>query len=303
MQVLLLAVLLGNILVLGRSLNLFRLPGERNELAMAKESCEILVSHVERWADEQGLGTLAGVQDLLARLNHDISRARSMEELAQVMIAGSASARDTLDREQDGKRRAIIETLINKDPAIAQVHQKVSVTVSNEQGKGVVINDEAQILSDSTLQEIKAHPLCSADFSAIVVDIQDGKAKVANYRTLYDHMKVLQQETQALQAELRRLNSQMGYNSMTGPGVVVKLYDSPGGFTDQYIVHDADIRDVVNELYAAGAMGVAVGEQRLTVTFHSLCRLSRFSRSKPIMVNPVVIEAVGDARCCTAVSF
>ncbi len=189
----------------------------------------------------------------------------------------------------------MLQNIINDDPGIVRVRQKLTINVSNETGTEVAVNDPAHILSEQTLKTIKEHPLCSLAFDSITVEIIEGKAKVVNVRSLYDHMKALQQETQTLQAELRRVNALAGYASVTGAGVTVELFDSPGGYTTGDIVHDADIRDVVNELYAAGAMAVAVGGQRLTTTSSIRCAGPVvLVNQKQIVVNPVVIEAMGD---------
>ncbi len=291
----LIIVLLGNILMLGRSLNLFNLPGEKSALAQAKENSSMLVGYIERWASEQGLSGLQTVRDLVARLQYDVNRARSMEELAQVMLNGGASAKEILDRERDAKRREVLQNLINDDLNVARVRQKITINVGNEQGTGVVVNDPAHVLSEYTINEIKEHPLCASAFDNISFDVYEGKAKVVNIRSLYDHMKALQQETQTLQAELRRINSLAGFASVSGAGVVIELFDSAGGYATEDIVHDYDIRDFVNELYAAGAMAVSVGGQRLTATSSIRCAGPVvLVNQKQVVVNPVVIQAVGD---------
>ena len=292
---LLVIVMLGNILMLGRSLNLFYLPGEKNALTIAKEYSTTLISYIERWAGEQGLSGLQTVRDLVARLQYDVNRARSFEELAQVMLNGGASAKEILDMERAAKRREVLQNLINEDPGISRVREKVTINVSNELGTEVVVNDPANVLSEHTVTAIKEHPLCSLAFESITIEVIEGKARAVNIRSLYDHMKALQQETQTLQAELRRVNSLAGFASVTGAGVRLELYDSPGGYTSGDIVHDADIRDIVNELWAAGAVAVSVGGQRLTATSSIRCvGPVVLVNQKQIVVNPVVIEAVGD---------
>ena len=64
-----------------------------------------------------------------------------------------------------------------------------------------------------------------------------------------------------------------------GAGVVVLLQDSPkkipSGMSQEdmgaYIVHDRDIREVVNELFAAGAEAISVNGQRLMATSSIRC--------------------------------
>ncbi len=59
---------------------------------------------------------------------------------------------------------------------------------------------------------------------------------------------------------------------MSGSGLIVRIYDQIGAVDNPSIVHDTDIRDVVNELFASGgATGIAVGDQRLTTTSSIRC--------------------------------
>ncbi len=284
-----------NSVVIGRALNLYELPGEQDELSKAKAGALLLAGYVERLAKDQGLGSLATVKDLVARLQYDVQRARSLDELSQVVMTGSSMAKEILDMELDGKRREVLQSLINGDANVALIKDKITVTISNDQGKGVSIDDAAEVLTVSTVASIEQHPLMGGAFDSIVVEINEGKARVVNYRTLYDRLKVLQQEVQGLQAEVRQVKSLAGYASLTGSGIIVKMYDAPGGYTNDYIVHDADVRDVINEMLAAGAVGIAVGNQRMTAISSVRCAGSVILvNQKQIAVNPVVIEVVGE---------
>lgn len=288
-----LVVLVSNTLVLG--LNLFRFPGETNDLSNAKQATLALIDYVERSAKEQGLADLPTVQDLIARFQYNVKRARSSDELAEVLMNGGTEAKDVLDMEADSKRRTMLENIINNDPNLPLMKEKASISVSNEQKTGVTIEDPAGILADTTTGEIKSNPLFSQPFDAIVVEVLDGKARVVIYRTLYDRLLVLQQEVQTLQVELRQVNQLAGVSSISGAGVIAKVYDVPGGYTNDYIVHDTDIRDIVNELYSAGAIGVAVGGVRLTANWSIRCAGAVvLVNQRQIEVNPVVIQAVGN---------
>lgn len=292
-----LAVLLLNILVIGRSFELFTLPGEKSTLESSKEAVLILVDYVQRLAQSQGLGALPAVHDMLARFQYDIKRAKTIDELAQAVISSSREASETIDLELDGKRRELLQTLISRDPMVPQIQEKVSIVVANEDGSRVEITDQAQVLSDYTKEQIRMNPMMSRAFEPIVVEINEGKAQVVNYRSYVDRINALQSEVQNMQAELRAVNARAGYLPLTGAGVEVKVYDAPGGYTDQYIVHDADVRDIVNELIGGGAVGVAVGGQRMTIQTAIRCTGPVvLVNQKQIDVNPVVIHAVGDPR-------
>lgn len=72
-----------------------------------------------------------------------------------------------------------------------------------------------------------------------------------------------------LRAELARERLAAGLVAVRGEGVIVRLDDStlralpPHEDPSNYLIHDYDVRDVVNALWAAGAEAVAVNDQRV----------------------------------------
>jgi uncharacterized protein YlxW (UPF0749 family) len=113
--------------------------------------------------------------------------------------------------------------------------------------------------------------------------------------TAADQIRSLQKEIDSLRVTIHDLRSRAGYAEMSGAGVIVKIYDDTNGYTSDAIIHETDVRDTVNELFAAGARGVAVGNQRLTVNSAIRCvGPSILVNDERIAVNPVVIQAIGD---------
>ena len=110
-----------------------------------------------------------------------------------------------------------------------------------------------------------------------------------------DYIQSLSDEIDSLRVSLHELRVAAGYAEMSGAGIVIRLYDAPNGYAASDIIHDSDVRDVVNELFAAGAKGVSVGGQRLIGTSPIRCvgPVIRVNQ-KEISANPVVIEATGD---------
>jgi uncharacterized protein YlxW (UPF0749 family) len=76
--------------------------------------------------------------------------------------------------------------------------------------------------------------------------------------------------TQKLNAELEAARIAAGLAPLTGPGLVIQLSDStaivpPGDSERDYLVTGADVLAVVEELWLAGAEGIAVNEERVSV--------------------------------------
>jgi uncharacterized protein YlxW (UPF0749 family) len=106
--------------------------------------------------------------------------------------------------------------------------------------------------------------------------------------------------------ELKRLELASGALPATGPGVRIELDEPPAptsaangrpGTTPQEqvaVLHDRDIRAVVNQLWAAGAEAVAVNGLRLTATsFIRFAGESVLVDFQPISA-PYSIEAIGN---------
>ena len=106
-----------------------------------------------------------------------------------------------------------------------------------------------------------------------------------------------------IEKQLAELRMMSGLIDMEGPGVVVILNDrkkdesthSNPGLIDQFIVHDSDLLNVVNELKAAGAEAISINDIRIIETSRISCggptiNVGKEQRFAP----PFKIEAIGD---------
>lgn len=106
-------------------------------------------------------------------------------------------------------------------------------------------------------------------------------------------------QTKVLNDSLQEVKDFAGLTEVEGPGVVVTLKDSPkatnsiGGGDD--IIHDIDVLKVVNELWAAGAEGVAVNKHRIVGSSSFRCVGPVIHVDNVPIASPVRIQAIGDA--------
>ena len=110
-------------------------------------------------------------------------------------------------------------------------------------------------------------------------------------------------QQQVLEDQLKGLRFQAGLTAVTGPGLIVTLNDSKKRFPDepasvqmQYIIHDVDINQVVNELKAAGAEAIAVNDQRIIGMSPIRCAGPTIFVNNVPETPPYVIRAGGDAK-------
>lgn len=130
------------------------------------------------------------------------------------------------------------------------------------------------------------------------------KAQVAALRDeLASAQRQAAQDTELLtrlSTDLERERITAGLVALRGPGVVVQLDDSAkappatGGSADDYIIHEFDLRDVANLLWAGGAEAVAINSERVVSTTSIYCVGTTIMVNETRLSPPYDIKAIGD---------
>lgn len=122
--------------------------------------------------------------------------------------------------------------------------------------------------------------------------------------------KVRQQATQNIEgsddkkAELKKNNMLIGLTDVDGTGVTVTMKDnntvtaesiSASDDISLYLVHDSDIRSIVNELENAGAEAVSINDQRVVFTTSITCEGNVISVNGKKVSSPFTIKAIGNS--------
>ena len=98
--------------------------------------------------------------------------------------------------------------------------------------------------------------------------------------------------------ELNRNNMILGLTDVTGPGIVITAKDgSPTGATDNmslFLIHDADLREIISELWNAGAQAISVNDQRIVSSTCIMCAGNIISINNEKVNSPFVIKAIGN---------
>ena len=127
------------------------------------------------------------------------------------------------------------------------------------------------------------------------------KATIGRLRAQLD---AYQQQSTARTEMLEEITAQLaeqklraGLLPVQGPGVQVVLDDGaqwamPSGPGD-YLIHEHDIRDVVNLLWMAGAEAIAINQERVVATTSIYCVGSTVMVNDTRLSPPYVIQAIG----------
>lgn len=108
-----------------------------------------------------------------------------------------------------------------------------------------------------------------------------------------------QRALQALNAEVRRYRTLVGFTPVEGPGIVIELSDNPrplrpGQNPNDLLLHYTDLVRVVGDLWAAGAEAIAINDERLAGTSSIECVGTTILVNQRRLAPPFRISAIGD---------
>ncbi len=148
-------------------------------------------------------------------------------------------------------------------------------------------------------------PALRTEFRNIKEENEKLQKDVAYYKAHYEDLARDQasglSSSKGLQQALEDEKLQAGAVSLHGPGIVVTVKDSPKldpmesnkEVIMQYMVHDSDLRSVVNELFSAGAEAIAINDQRLVANSSIRCVGSTVLVNSERLAPPYRIAAIG----------
>lgn len=144
----------------------------------------------------------------------------------------------------------------------------------------------------------------------ITAEQRRGREERAEYRRLRDQIDRISREAgrhdarvRTARAEADRLAAGAGFTPLTGRAVRVVLDDAPpaaaddpphGVRPDDLVVHQADVQAVVNALWAGGARGMQIMDQRVIATSAVRCVGNTLILQGVVYSPPYRITAVGD---------
>ena len=104
--------------------------------------------------------------------------------------------------------------------------------------------------------------------------------------------------SEAMKAEIERLEILSGLTDVEGPGVTVVMKDSSMANTTgdeaDYLIHDNDIMSVINELRSAGAEALSLNGERIIATSEIRCTGAVVTVNGRRYAAPYIIFAIGD---------
>jgi hypothetical protein len=297
LQFVILIVLIANTILIafGYLFMVERFTGVTAALTFKQELARDLSDNNHRLAYDLGVNDLASVREALAEYNYAVDLAEGSDELLQIIINRGRQVQEIIFKEADEKLKEKVLVAVNNDSRIKSSTGVSHLVIRVADGSLNILPD--QFLESNTVQRINNIflPNLYHGNQNIDIEIVDGTAKLVVPETTEDQMKALNDDLNSMRLRLHEIRIQSGLAEMVGPGITLSVYDAEETTGSGSLVHDADIRDLVNELFSAGARGVSVGNQRLTTTSSIRCSGPLIMVNyRQIATNPVTIDAVGD---------
>lgn len=169
--------------------------------------------------------------------------------------------------------------------------------------KSVMHNEKSETLQIQRVEDLQKELTKEKERS---IDLEKQLLLVNNDLNIYrKESENKSSDSKALSNEVQRYKILAGLTNVSGPGITVTLNDStvktdPSQDVSSYILHDSDLRTVVNELCSAGAEAISINGERIIATSEIRCV------GPTIIVNgnkyspPYVIRAIGDAQMLEA---
>lgn len=270
--------------------------GEQAALAQKQVMMEDMIDYTRRLAKDLDVEERTSVKEKLATFRYELDLAEDSADFARLLFTHGRQVQETILKEWDALLREEIIKLIDRDKSLQKQPGKIQFTLQVSPGDGA--SADPPVLHEDSLEEIWDLYLEGGMSQEQVfrIEAEEGRSRMLVPYDPLDYAQALSEELDNLRVSMHELRVAAGLAEMSGPGVLIKLFDGQNGYVDGDLIHDTDVRDLVNELFAAGAKGVAVGGQRLIATSPIRCvgPVIRVNQ-KEIPANPVVIEAIGDS--------
>ncbi|NLY30920.1 MAG: DUF881 domain-containing protein [Firmicutes bacterium] len=289
----LIAVMLINVIVLALSAQQFRRPAGARDLAAVRQGAAALADFYTSEIAELGLENNQAVREAVAKYRYALEQAITVDEVARAMSTHGRNLADVIRRENQLELERKVLGIINQEPGITTAPEGAAVTVHSENGQ-VLIEDPADILSPETEAKLKASDSAKQLKEMVQIEIRSGNPKLLTTRSLPGQIQALRQEIESTRVLLQQAMQAGGYAELTGPGLIIRARQGQ----EQALIDNVlgyDLRDIVNELFAAGARGIQIGSQRLVATSSIRAAGSHLLvNHQAIPTEPVEIKVVGD---------
>lgn len=234
-------------------------------------------------------------------LHKGITMAATKDEITNLILSEMGAFEDTIREEAYYHLTNWLQWAIARDPNLDKLEASAEITIHFLADNAISV-EGGDFLEASTIEDIRTYFASKGvgmQSVTIAVEVQEGLVTTRAIEPLSELYPVqhLQNQYKFLEQEYNNLRAITGYSELTGPGLVISLMDAEDELlvSENNIIHDVDVQEVVHFLFASGAIGISVGGKRLVVDTSIRCVGGPILVNyDPIPVKPLIIKAVGD---------
>lgn len=269
---------------------------EETQLDRKQVVAREILEHNREFASRLGVKERMEVRESLAEFNYEIEVAPGSEDLTSLIINQGRRLQELILGEGEAALQDEALSIVNRDENVGSINNPGRIILEFDEEKEVVLVTPEEALKEESVSRLhelfKNHDLGRSQL--VEIEIREGEGSLLPVYDPEELHQSLNEEIDDLRLTMRELRVEAGFDEMRDEGVKVILRDGENAVTSDALIHDSDVRNVVNELFSSGARGVSVGGERLTATSYiryvgSLIKVD--DKQVPI---PVEIEAVGD---------
>lgn len=286
--------LLVDTLVLARQADQFRFPGEISEIELARRGAMTLVTRYRALAKQAEVAESPAVTEAIRSFEANVELAATPERVVD-LVRDSSGIQRLIAREVERAQQQVILRVLNEDPSVkASGTSPTLLLITGEDGFGPVVLGAEPLLQSATLEALRSHPRLRYFTQVLQMEVSRGQATILTPTDQLARIELLRLEIESLNHSINETKKFAGFTALSGQGIIVKASDRPGGYLWAEIVHEQDIREIVNLLYAAGALGIEIGGQRVVANSWIRCvGPVVIVNARTVAANPVLIRAVG----------
>ena len=134
------------------------------------------------------------------------------------------------------------------------------------------------------------------NYNNILKELESAEAELNQIRS---QAVVNDEENAEKEEQIKQMNEILGYTDVKGAGVIIKLDDNRDIAQDEvlnisdFIVHDGDLRAIVNELFNIGADAISINDQRIVSSTGIICDGNIIRVNGEMIGVPITIKAIG----------
>jgi hypothetical protein len=284
------AILLLDTLAVAAWVGWMPVPRELSDEGVARLATKVMIDYYRQMARSAGVHNTEAVKRALADMERSL-KGKAVSETMATLVTQSHNVEAAIGSEKRRHQRETILRIIGRDPKIRGMGQEVGKILLT----GQEVLEGAELLGSNSLKRLKKEPVLHGMGELVTVEVGGGKPRILSPPRNLEYYHGMELELEQIGGQLEKVRRASGEASLQGPGVIIKAADAPGGYLWDEIVHEQDIREIVNNLYFAGAKGVQIGGQRMGIGGWVRCvGPVVVVNGKTVAANPIVMEAVGD---------